>query len=240
MVKTVRFARPFYLGDPINAVKIFNEKMVDELILLDIEATVKGRIDFGWIEEIASEAFMPIAYGGGISSIEQCSELFKRGIEKIVINTAAYERPQLVTEAAQRFGSQSIVISVDTRHNLWKQRKAYIKGGKKEIKFSPVEWAKRSEELGAGEIFLTSMEREGTFEGYDIELLHSVCGAVNIPVIANGGAASISNFQQAVVRGGCSAVAASSMFVFAAKGQGVLISYPSERELQEHFWSRLA
>jgi imidazole glycerol-phosphate synthase subunit HisF len=240
MVKTVRFARPRYLGDPINAVKIFNEKMVDELILLDIEATVKGRIDFDWIEEIASEAFMPVAYGGGIASIEQCAELFKRGIEKVVINTAAYERPKLVTEAAQRFGAQSIVISVDTRHNLWKQRKVYIKGGKKETKFSPVEWAKRSEELGAGEIFLTSMEREGTFEGYDIELLHSVCGAVNIPVIANGGAASVSHFQQAVVRGGCSAVAASSMFVFAAKGQGVLISYPSECELQERFWSRLA
>jgi cyclase len=240
MVKTVRFARPCYLGDPINAVKIFNEKMVDELILLDIEATVKARIDFDWIEEIASEAFMPIAYGGGITSIEQCAELFKRGVEKVVINTAACERPQLVTEAAQRFGSQSVVVSVDTRHNLWKQRKVYIKGGKKETKFSPVEWAKRSEELGAGEIFLTSMEREGTFKGYDIELLHSVCVAVDIPVIANGGAASISNFQQAVVGGGCSAVAASSMFVFAAKGQGVLISYPSECELQERFWSRLA
>jgi cyclase len=240
MVKTVRFARPCYLGDPINAVKIFNEKMVDELILLDIEATARGRIDFDWIEEIASEAFMPIAYGGGIVSVEQCAELFKRGVEKIVINTAACEQPRLVTEAAQRFGSQSVVVSVDTRHNLWKQRKVYIKGGKKETQFSPVEWATRSEELGAGEIFLTSMEREGTFEGYDIELLHAVCSAVDVPVIANGGAASISDFEQAVARGGCSGVAASSMFVFAAKGQGVLISYPSECELQERFWSRLS
>jgi cyclase len=240
MVKTERFTRPKYLGDPINAVKIFNEKMVDELILLDIEATERGHVNFDRLGEIVSEAFMPVAYGGGIQSIEQCAELFKRGVEKVVINTAACERPQLVTEAAQRFGSQSIVVSVDTRHNLWKQRKVYIKGGKKETKFSPVEWAKRSEELGAGEIFLTSMEREGTFEGYDIELLRSVCVTLNIPVIANGGAASISNFQQAVIGGGCSAVAASSMFVFAAKGQGVLISYPSETELQERFWSRLA
>jgi imidazole glycerol-phosphate synthase subunit HisF len=239
MVKTVRFARPRYLGDPINAVKIFNQKMVDELILLDIEATAKARVDFNWIEQIVSEAFMPIAYGGGVNSIERCAELFNRGVEKIVINTAACERPQLITEAAQRFGSQSVVVSIDTRHNFWKRRKAYIKGGRKETKFSPVELARNSEELGAGEIFLTSIEREGTFGGYDIELLHSVCSAVEIPVIANGGAAAINDFERAVVQGGCSAVAAGSMFVFAAKGQGVLISYPSESELQEHFWSRL-
>jgi imidazole glycerol-phosphate synthase subunit HisF len=239
MVKTVRFARPRYLGDPINAVKIFNEKMVDELILLDIEATAKARVDFNWIEQIVSEAFMPIAYGGGVNSIERCAELFNRGVEKIVINTAACERSQLITEAAQRFGSQSVVVSIDTRHNFWKRRKAYIKGGRKETKFSPVELARESEELGAGEIFLTSIEREGTFGGYDIELLHSVCSAVEIPVIANGGAAGINDFERAVVQGGCSAVAAGSMFVFAAKGQGVLISYPSDSELQEHFWSRL-
>jgi cyclase len=239
MVKTVRFAWPRYLGDPINAVKIFNEKMVDELILLDIEATTRGRVDFNRIEEIVSEAFMPVAYGGGVNSIEQCAELFKRGVEKVVINTAACERPQLVTEAAQRFGSQSVVVSIDTRHNLWKRRKVYIKGGRKDSKFSPVELAIKSEELGAGEIFLTSMEQEGTFEGYDIELLHSVCSVVDIPVIANGGAGSINDFEQAVVKGGCSAVAAGSMFVFATKGQGVLINYPSESELQEHFWSLL-
>jgi imidazole glycerol-phosphate synthase subunit HisF len=239
MVKTVRFARPRYLGDPINAVKIFNEKMVDELVLLDIEATAKGRVDFNWVEQIISEAFMPIAYGGGVNAIEQYVELFKRGVEKVVINTAACEQPQLVREAAQRFGSQSVVVSIDTRHNLWRRRKAYIKGGRKETKFSPVELARKCEDLGAGEIFLTSIERDGTFTGYDIELLHSVCSAVEIPVIANGGAAGINDFEQAVIQGRCSAVAASSMFVFAAKGQGVLISYPSESELQEHFWSRL-
>jgi imidazole glycerol-phosphate synthase subunit HisF len=240
MVKTVRFARPRYLGDPINAVKIFNEKMVDELILLDIEATAKGRVDFNWIEQIVSEAFMPVAYGGGINSVEQCAELFKRGVEKVVINTAACERPQLVAAAAQRFGSQSVVVSIDTRHNLWQRRKAYIKGGRKETNFNPVELASKSEELGAGEIFLTSIEREGTFGGYDIELLHSVGSAVGVPVIANGGAGSIKDFEQAVARGGCSAVAAGSMFVFAAKGEGVLINYPSASELQEQFWSHLA
>jgi cyclase len=239
MVKTERFAGARYLGDPINAMKIFNEKMADELILLDIEATAKGRIDFDWLEDIVSEAFMPIAYGGGVNSMGQCAELFKRGVEKIVVNTAACERPQLITELAERFGSQSVVVSIDARQNVWKRSKVYIKSGRKETKFNPVEMARKSEELGAGEIFLTSIKREGTFEGYDIELLHSVCSAVGVPVIANGGAGSIKDFEQAVVRGGCSAVAAGSMFVFAKKGEGVLINYPSEPELQEHFWSRL-
>lgn len=239
MVKTVRFARSRYLGDPINAVKIFNEKMVDELILLDIEATAKGRVSFDWVEEIVSEAFMPIAYGGGINSIEQCAELFKRGVEKIVINTAACERPQLIVEAAQRFGSQSVVVSIDARSNVWKQCKVYIKGGRKETKFSPTELASKSQELGAGEIFLTSIEREGTFEGYDIDLLQSVSRAVGVPVVANGGAGNIKDFEQAVAQGGCSAVAAGSMFVFAAKGEGMLINYPSESELHEHLWSHL-
>jgi cyclase len=239
MVKTTSFARPRYLGDPINAVKIFNEKMVDELILLDIEATARGRIDLDRLEEIVSEAFMPIAYGGGVSSIEQCVEIFKRGVEKIVVNAAAYEHPELITEASRRFGSQAVVVSIDTRRNLWKRRKAYIRRGTKETKFDPVRLARKAEELGAGEIFLTSIEREGTFAGYDIELLQSVCSAVGIPVIANGGAGSIRDFELAVVEGGCSAVAAGSMFVFAAKGEGMLISYPSASDLQENLWNRL-
>jgi cyclase len=239
LVKTLRFSQPRYLGDPINAVKIFNEKMVDELILLDIEATAKGRVDFDWIEEIVSEAFMPVGYGGGLTSVEQCTELFRRGVEKVVINTAVCERPELVTEAVRCFGSQSVVVSIDVRHNFWKRKKAYINGGRKETKFDPLEMARRAQELGAGEIFLTSIEREGTFEGYDIELLHSVCSEVGIPVIANGGAANIHDFKKAVIEGGCSAVAAGSMFVFAAKGQGVLINYPSGSELQERLWSCL-
>jgi cyclase len=238
MVKTEHFARPRYLGDPINAVKIFNEKMADELILLDIEATEKGRVDFDWIEDIVSEAFMPIAYGGGINSISQCAELFKRGIEKIVINSAACEQPQLIAEAAERFGSQSVVISIDARRNFWRQWKAYIRGARKETKFSPADFAKKCEDLGAGEIFLTSVEREGTFAGYDLELLSSVCAVVGVPVIAHGGAATLGDFGQAIADGGCSAVAAGSMFVFAAKGQGMLINYPSQSELQEQLWNR--
>ena len=240
MVKTVRFARSRYLGDPINAVKIFNEKRADELILLDIEATAKGRIDFDWIEDIVSEAFMPIAYGGGITSIIQCVELFKRGVEKIVINSAACERPQLIAEAAERFGSQSVVVSIDARQDIWRRCRAYINSGRKKTSFNPVDLAQKAEALGAGEIMITSIEREGTFEGYDLELLRAVSSAVRIPVIANGGAGSINDFEEAVTRGGCSAVAAGSLFVFAAKGEGVLITYPSEGELEEQCWSRPA
>jgi cyclase len=240
MVKTVRFARQRYLGDPINAVKIFNEKMADELVLLDIEATPEGRVNFDWVEDIVSEAFMPIAYGGGITSVAQCAELFKRGVEKVVINTAGCERPQLITDLAEHFGSQSVVVSIDVRQNLWKRNKAYIRGGRKQTNFGPVELARKAEELGAGEIFLTSIEREGTFGGYDIELVHAVSCAVGVPVIANGGAGGMKDFEQVVVCAGCSAVAAGSMFVFAAKGEGVLINYPAEFELMEQFWSRLA
>ena len=239
MVKTVRFAEPHYLGDPINAVRIFNEKKVDELIVLDIEATAKGRVDFDWVEDIVSEMFTPVAYGGGIGSIGQCAELFRRGVEKIVINSAACERPGFISELAQRFGSQSVLVSIDARQDLWKRSRAYIHGGRKKTTFNPVDLARKAEELGAGEIMVTSIVRDGTFEGYDLDLLRAVSSAVHIPVIANGGAGSIDDFELAVTRGGCSAVAAGSLFVFAAKGQGVLITYPSEFELQPRR-SRLA
>ncbi len=240
MVKTRKFSRPRYLGDPINAVKIFNEKMADELILLDIEATQKGRIDFDRVEDVVSEAFMPVAYGGGIRSLDQSAELFRRGVEKIVLNTSACEQPRLIAEIAGRFGSQSVVVSIDARKNFWGRTKAYTDGGKKESAFNPVELAMSVEGLGAGEIMLTSIERDGTFEGYDLDLLRSVADKVGIPVIGSGGAARIEDFVEAVASAGCSAVAAGSMFVFAAKGEGVLITYPTESELQEKFWSRVS
>jgi imidazole glycerol-phosphate synthase subunit HisF len=239
LVKTRGFVRPQYLGDPINAVKIFSEKQADELILLDIEATPKARLDFDRIEDIVSEAFMPIAYGGGLASVDQCAELFCRGVEKVVINTAACAQPGLIARLADRFGAQAVVVSIDARRNMWKQWKAYVKGARKATKFSPAELAQASVALGAGEIFLTCVEREGAFAGYDLELVKSVAGAVDVPVIAHGGAGSIADFEAAVRYGGASAVAAGSMFVFAAKGEGMLISYPTNSELLEQFWLRL-
>jgi imidazole glycerol-phosphate synthase subunit HisF len=240
MVKTKGFAKPAYLGDPINAVKIFNEKMADELLLLDIEATAKRTINFEWIEDIVSEAFMPIAYGGGLTSMEQCAQLFERGVEKVVINTAAVERPELISEVAARFGSQAVVVSIDAKRNLWGRWRAYVRGAKKETKFSPTELAKACTDLGAGEVFLTSVEREGSFSGYDLGLTRAVADVVDVPVIAHGGAGQVAHFVEAVSQGGASAVAAGSMFVFAAKGEGMLISYPAQSELETRFWEPLA
>lgn len=239
MVKTKAFAKPFYLGDPINAVKIFNEKMADELILLDIEATARGKPEFDWIEDIVSEAFMPVAYGGGLSSHDQCGQIFARGVEKVIINTAAVERPGLISEVAGRFGSQAVVVSIDAQRNVWKQWKAYVRGARKQTNFTPIELATICADLGAGEIMLTSVPREGSFEGYDLDLLRGVTKAVTVPVIAHGGAGKIADFLSAVVEGGASAVAAGSMFVFAAKGEGMLISYPAQEDLAAQFWARL-
>jgi len=239
LVKTKGLAKPRYLGDPINAVKIFNEKMTDELILLDIEASAKGKIEFEWIEDIVSEAFMPIAYGGGLSSLHQCAQMFSRGVEKVVMNTAAVERPTLISDIAERFGAQAVVVSIDARRNLFRQWKAYVRGARAQSKFTPVELAMACEQLGAGEIFLTCVSREGTFEGYDLDLLKSVTNVVGIPVIANGGAGKVSDFVPAVIMGGASAVAAGSMFVFSAKDEGMLISYPSQEQLKREFWNQI-
>lgn len=239
LVKTRAFAKSRYLGDPINAVKIFNEKMADELILLDIEATAKRRIEFDWIEDIVSEAFMPIAYGGGLSTLDQCAQLFARGVEKVVINTAAVERPAVIGEVAERFGSQAVVVSIDARRNMLRQWRAYTANGQKASNGDPAELAQAAERLGAGEIFLTSIEREGSFRGYDLELLKRVTSAVGVPVVAHGGAGQLSDFRPAVSEGGASAVAAGSMFVFAAKDQGMLLSYPDQADLKDQFWSQL-
>lgn len=238
MVKSRAFAKPQYMGDPINAVKIFNEKQADELVLLDISATTQSRIDFDWIEDIVSEAFMPVAYGGGLRTLADAAQLFKLGVEKVILNTAASETPELISQIAARFGAQAVVVSIDARRNMWKRWKVYVRGGRAETKASPSELAQRCEALGAGEFLVTSIEREGAFTGYDLELVGSVASAVGSPVIANGGAGSVGDFAPAVARG-ASAVAAGSMFVFAAKGEGMLISYPTQSELQEQFWSRI-
>lgn len=229
IVKTRQFKSPRYLGDAINAVRIFNQKEVDELVLLDIEARAAGGPDFDRIEDIVSEAFMPVAYGGGIDSVEQCARLFRRGVEKVVLNTAAHDRPSLVTEAAARFGSQAVVVAVDARRG-WREHAAYVDGGRRKTGLHPADAAARAEAEGAGEILVTSIDREGTFEGYDLDLLRSVSSRVQVPVVAHGGAGSADDFRSAL-REGASAAAAGSLFVFAARGEGVLISYPSPSEL---------
>jgi cyclase len=233
LVKTVKFKNPKYVGDPINAVKIFNDKEVDELIFLDITATVEQRKPpIKLISEIATECFMPFCYGGGITTIEDIAELFKLGVEKVAINTQAVENPSLIKEAAERFGNQSIVVSIDVKKNMFGKYRVLTHGGRKATKCDPVDFAVRMQELGAGELFLNSIDRDGTRQGYDLELIRKVSESVNIPIIACGGADSLDDFADAIKQGGASAVSAGSMFVFQGQYRAVLITYPSLKALE--------
>lgn len=240
LVKSIQFKKHQYVGDPINAVKIFNEKEVDEIVILDISASQDKRVpNIRQIAEITGEAFMPLAYGGGITRLEEIKEILYKGAEKVILNTSALDHPELITSAAQRFGSQSIVVSIDAQKNWLGQYKVYRNNGTKNTGINPVELAKQVAKLGAGEIMLSSIDRDGTFGGYDLDLLEQITQAVDIPVIACGGAAEIQDFQQAVSIGGASAVAAGSMFVFQRPHRAVLISYPSQQELKEKLFSQL-
>jgi len=234
LVKSIKFKDYTYIGDPINAVKIFNEKEVDELIFLDIDAT-NNKMDppYKLIENIASECFMPFCYGGGINNIEQISKIIKSGAEKIAINTKAFEDPKFIEEAVKEFGSSTIVVSIDYKKNFLGKYQVYTHSGKKNTNMSPVEYAKKVEQLGAGEIFLNSIEKDGTMTGYDIEQVQKVSTAVGIPIIASGGAGSLSDIEQVLTQGKASAAAAGSFFVFQGRHRAVLISYPAYGEISK-------
>lgn len=233
LVKSIQFKKYTYVGDPINAVKIFNEKEVDELAILDISATASRQPpDLGQIEELASEAFMPLAYGGGITQVQQIRELIAAGVEKVIINTGAFKNPSLIRDGAQYVGSQSIVVSIDVKKNFWGNYRVHIQNGSVNTGRAPVDYAREIERLGAGEILLNSITQDGTFNGYDLELIKGVSSAVGIPVVAAGGAASVQDFAAAVAYG-ASAVSAGSMFVYRRPHRAVLISYPSQKELRE-------
>jgi cyclase len=229
LYKTTRFRNPGYVGDPINAVKIFNEKGADEIVLLDISATrEKKGISYKKIAEIAGEAFMPMAYGGGIKSFDDARKVFDAGYEKAIVNTAAFETPSLVGEIAKVYGSQSAVVSIDAGRSWMGKYKVYTRGGTFNTGKTPAAFAREMEDAGAGEIMINSIDRDGTWEGYDIALIKEVSEAVTIPVIACGGAGGMEDLRSAIVEGGASAVAAGSMFVYQRKGMGVLISFPSQ------------
>jgi imidazole glycerol-phosphate synthase subunit HisF len=238
LVKSVKFDDYKYVGDPINAVKIFNDKEVDELAVIDIDASRDNRPpDIKKIAEIASEAFMPVAYGGGITRIEEIKELLFNGLEKVIINRSAITSPALITEAAGQFGSQSIVVSIDVKKTFFKGYRVFSGNGRKNTGLDPIAFARQVESLGAGELLLNSIDRDGTFEGFDLDLIKAVTAAVNIPVIAIGGASSLQDFRKAVDNG-ASAVGAGSLFVFQRPHRAVLISYPSQDALKETVFSR--
>jgi cyclase len=240
LVKTVRFKDPIYLGDPINIVKIFNDKEVDELMFLDITATAENREpEFRLISEIASECFMPFGYGGGIRSLKDIRSILSLGVEKVSMNSYAVENPSFVRSAADLVGRQSIVISLDVKKHPSGQYEVFIFGGRKPTGLDPIRFAIEMEKMGAGEILLNSIDRDGTMVGYDLDLIQSVTKSVSIPVIACGGAGKLEDFADAVKRGGASAAAAGSLFVFQGRLRGVLINFPTPKDLQEAFSKNL-
>ena len=228
LVKTQKFKDPTYIGDPVNAVRIFSEKEADELVLLDIGATVEKREpNYELIAEIGGECLMPMAYGGGITSLEQIRKLIRTGVEKVIINSFAASNPQLLTEAANVFGSQAIVAGIDVRRTLLQGARVVTHSGTMDARVDPVTQAKRLVEAGAGEILLNSVDRDGTMGGYDLPLIKSVADAVDVPVVACGGAGAPMHLTEAIAQG-ASAAAAGSMFVFHGKKRAVLINYSNQ------------
>ncbi|MCK9236130.1 MAG: AglZ/HisF2 family acetamidino modification protein [Bacteroidales bacterium] len=234
LVKTFRFTKPRYIGDPINTVRIFNELEVDELIFLDITATKdKREPNYKILSEIANECFMPLGYGGGICSLEQARKIFSIGFEKILLNTSSHLNKYLISEIADVFGSQAVIVSIDVKKNFWGTHEVWAHEAKQNIKKSPIDWASEVERLGAGEILLTSVDKEGTWSGFDIDLVKKTTDTVNIPVIAHGGAGTIEHIREVVKQGNASAVALGSMVVYQKKGYGVLVNFPDKKELEK-------
>lgn len=233
LVKTIKFKNPVYLGDPINAVKIFNDKEVDELVFLDIDASkLNAPPNFELLKNVTDECFMPLAYGGGVKTIEQIKMLLKIGIEKVILNTACHDEADFLKESVRIFGSSTLVGSMDVKRSFWGKMTVFVKGGTKDTKQDPVDYAKRLEEMGVGEILLNSIDHDGVMAGYDLALIEAVSHAVSIPVVACGGAGALNDFGAAKLAG-ASGVAAGSMFVFQGPHKAVLISYPSAKQMED-------
>lgn len=236
LVKTTNFKDPNYIGDPMNAVRIFNEFEADELVILDIDATKENRtISKEIVHQIAEEAYMPFAIGGGINTIDQIKDILGEGVEKVVLNTSAYKNPQLIEEASMLFGRQSIVVSIDVKKDSKGNYKILVEGGEKEIEYNLIDYLKRVESLGAGEIMINSIDRDGEMLGYDLELIKIVSENVSIPVIACGGAGNLEDFSDVTNIGKASAAAAGSYFVYIGKNKGILINYPDSEDFEEIF-----
>jgi cyclase len=232
LVKSIKFKNHRYIGDPINAVKIFNDEKADELVFLDINASKEGRIiSLDFVHNVGDEANMPFSVGGGIKAIKDIRSILENGAEKVVINTYAFENPEFIREAVDTFGSSTIVICIDVKKNFLGKYELVYKQSKKNVKEDPVKFAQKMEEYGAGEIIIQSFDRDGTYEGYDIELVKLVSKAVSIPVVALGGAANYTDFKIVVKEGYASAVAAGSLFVYHGSRKAVLINYPTNQDL---------
>lgn len=234
LYKTEKFKKPTYIGDPINAIKIFNEKEVDELMFVDIDATVKNKEpNYKMIEDIASECFMPLCYGGGVKTIQQMNKIYSLGVEKIAIGSSAVNNQDLIKEASNIFGNQSVIVVVDIRKDLFGRKKVFINNGKKNTKLNPIDFIKTIENFGAGEIVVNSIDNDGVMKGYDIDILKEIKANINIPVIALGGAGNLNHIKDVFDIAKVDAVACGSMFVYQGPLKGVLISYPPYNKIQE-------
>ena len=235
LVKTQRFKNPKYVGDPINAIRIFNEKEVDELMVLDIGATKEKREpDYELIEQIAGECFMPLAYGGGVRTVEQAQRIFASGVEKICIQTAALDNLQLIRELADRFGSQSIMVSLDIKKNWLGRGQAFAAAQGKTLSTDWLQLLSYFVSAGAGEVLLNAVDKDGTLSGPDLDLIRKVSEQLDVPLIAVGGVSSLEDIKFAI-EAGASAVAAGAFFVHHGPHRAVLITYPKYHQLEQLF-----
>jgi cyclase len=238
LVKTVNFKAPKYVGDPINAVKIFNEKQVDELVFFDIDATVLNREpDYSLIEKLANQSRMPLCYGGGVKTVEQAQKIFSLGIEKIALSSAVIQNPNIVTQIAERVGSQSVIVVLDVKKKLFGGYEVYTHNGKKATGINPIKFAQELESLGAGELVINSIDQDGIMKGYDLNLIDKIVENISIPVTVLGGAGSLKDIESVIEKNGVIGVAAGSLFVFRGPYKAVLINYPNQEEKNNLFKS---
>ncbi|QDP85845.1 imidazole glycerol phosphate synthase subunit HisF [Chryseobacterium sp. SNU WT5] len=231
LVKTVNFKNPKYVGDPINAVKIFNEKAVDELAVFDIDATAKGlEPNYSLIERIANQSRMPLCYGGGVKTVEQAQKIFGLGIEKIALSSAVLQNPDLITEIADRVGGQSVIVVLDVKKKLFGGYEVYTHNGKKATGINPFDFAAKAQQLGAGEILINSIDQDGLMKGYDLNLIDKVREKITLPLTVLGGAGSLADIKKVIDKHRIIGVAAGSLFVFKGVYKAVLINYPTKTE----------
>ncbi len=236
LVKTVNFKSPKYVGDPLNAVRIFNEKEVDELAFFDIDATVFNKEpDYILIEKLANQSRMPLCYGGGVKTVEQAQKIFGLGIEKIALSSSVIQNHELVTQIADRVGSQSVIVVLDIKKKLLGGYEIYTHNGKKSTGINPIKFAKKLEQLGAGEIIINSIDQDGTMKGYDLNLIDKITETISIPLTVLGGAGSLTDIEKVIEKHGVIGVAAGSLFVFKGPFKAVLINYPTQLEKNKIF-----
>lgn len=231
LVKTVKFKDHKYIGDPINAVKIFNEKEVDELAIFDIDATVLGyEPNYILIEKLANQSRMPLCYGGGVKTVKQAQRIFSLGVEKIALSSSIIQNPNLIAEISEKVGSQSVIVVLDVKKKLLGGYEICTHNGKKKTGISPVKFAKIAQKLGAGELIINSIDNDGMMNGFDMNIIAKVREEITIPLTVLGGAGNIEDIKKVILKNGIIGVAAGSLFVFRGVYKAVLINYPSKEE----------